>query len=199
MQKDVICNGLVLWRINYFRLLMPNPFLYMEQLWHYVGGPLSKRFLCLFWRETKQRPEIEILTRPEVGKGTPVRSWKKELREGSWRWATERAVGSRHWTAKEISQHEIESSSSGRRTVKMSQHSSWFVEISLEIHTSVSQQGMQCHNLTFLHLSWPKPYCSCVLCSFSPTPLIVFLVAIEKCVIPLSEPRDDSPAKIEMV
>ena len=50
-------------------------------LWHYEGGAPSKRSFFLFWRETKQRPEIEISTRPEVGKGTPERSWKKELRE----------------------------------------------------------------------------------------------------------------------
>ena len=67
------------------------------------------------------------------------------------------AVGSRHRTAEETSRHEIGSSSSKGRPVKMTQHSSWFAEISLEIHTSVSLQGMQCDNLTFLHLSWPKP------------------------------------------
>ena len=53
------------------------------------------------------------------------------------------------------------------------------------------------------HLSctWvnPSPYCSFVLCSFSPAPSVVFLVAIKKCVIPLSEPLDESPAKIELL
>ena len=106
-----------------------------------------------------------------------------------------RASGSRHRTTEETSRHEIGSSSCEGRPVKMSQHSSWFVEFSLEIHASISLQRMRCHNLTFLHLSWPKAYCSLVLCSFSPTLLIVFLVAIRKCAIPLSEPLDDSPAK----
>ena len=97
-----------------------------------------------------------------------------------------RTVGSRHRTAEEISRHEIGSSSSKGRPVKMSQHCSWFVEISLEIHASVSLQmhkGMQSITTLF----------------FPPTPLIVFLVAMKKCAIPLSEPLDDSPAKIEMV
>ena len=96
--------------------------------WHDVGGPLSRRSLCLFWRETKQMPELKISTRPEVGKGTPVWSSKKEPTGGSWRKVTQK--GSRHRTAEETSRHEIESSSSEGRPVKMSQHSSWLVEIS---------------------------------------------------------------------
>ena len=40
------------------------------------------RSFCLFWRETKQRPELEISTRPEKDKGTPVR---EELENGSHR------------------------------------------------------------------------------------------------------------------
>ena len=51
------------------------------------------RSLCLFWRETKQRPEHEILTRPEVGKATPVGELEEETQkrqlakgdaEGQW-------------------------------------------------------------------------------------------------------------------
>ena len=37
------------------------------------------------------------------------------------------------------------------------------------------------------------------VCYFSPTPLIVFLVAMKKCAIPLSEPLDDHRPKSEMV
>ena len=56
---------------------------------------------------------------------------------------------------------------------------------------------MQCHRITLLALELTQD----LVCSlfFLPTPLIVFLVAIRKSVIPLSEPVDDSPAKIEMV
>ena len=67
------------------------------------------------------------------------------------------AVGSRHRTAEETNRHEIGSKISEGRAVKMSQHSSWLVEISLEIHAIVSLQmdkGM--HSVTespFLHLS----------------------------------------------
>ena len=46
-----------------------------------MGAP-SRQSFCLFWRETKQRPELEISTRPEVGKGTLVR---EELEEGTHR------------------------------------------------------------------------------------------------------------------
>ena len=123
-------------------------------LWHYVGGPLSRRSLCMFWRETKQRPENRDL--PETGsrqgnasRRVGRRNPEKAVGDGR-RWG---AVGSRHRTAEETSRHETESSGSEGRPVKMSQHSSWFVEISLEIHASVSLQGMQCHNLTFLHMS----------------------------------------------
>ena len=50
-----------------------------------MGGPPSKRSLCLFWHETKQRPELEIFD--ETGSGQENAregSWKKEPREGSW-------------------------------------------------------------------------------------------------------------------
>ena len=58
---------------------------------------------------------------------------------------------------------------------------------------------MQCYRAPLLAL-WvdPSPYCSFVLSSFSPTPSVVFLGAKKKFVIPLSEPLDDSPAKIEL-
>ena len=36
------------------------------------------------------------------------------------------------------------------------------------------------------------------VCSFSPAPLIVFLVAMKKCAIPLSEPLDDHRPRSEM-
>ena len=94
-----------------------------------------------------------------------------------------RAVGSQHRTAEETSQYEIGSSSSEGRPVKMNQHSSWFVEISLEIHNSTSLPGMQCHNLNFLHLSWPKPYCLfvCSLFLFLPLTWLYFLCRKEMC------------------
>ena len=48
-----------------------------------MGGPPSRRFLCLFWRETRQRvfgPEISPY--PEVVTGREKRvGWEKELTE----------------------------------------------------------------------------------------------------------------------
>ena len=57
-------------------------FLDFFHLWHYEGDAPSRRFF-FFWRETKQMPELEISTRPEVGMGTPVREELEE--EGTHR------------------------------------------------------------------------------------------------------------------
>ena len=72
---------------------------------HYEGGGPSRRSFCLFWRETKQRPELEIFDTTGSGQGNASQSvWKKELREGSWQMVTQR--GSR--------QRSAEGSSEGR-------------------------------------------------------------------------------------
>ena len=46
-----------------------------------MGGPPSRRFLCLFWRETRQRVfGLEISACPEVVTGRKKRvGWEKEL------------------------------------------------------------------------------------------------------------------------
>ena len=107
-------------------------------------------FVC-FGAKPDKGSELEISTQPEVGRERQSGSWKRNS-EKSWRRAMR--VAGRHQTAEETSQHERESSISEGRPVKTSQHSSWFVEFSLEIHASVSLQGMaECHNLAFLHLS----------------------------------------------
>ena len=110
-------------------------------------------------------------------------------------------VASRHRTAEVTSRHERKSSSSEGRLVKMRQHSSWVVEFSLEIHASVSIHmhigNAMLHNSSSCTLSLPEPYCSFVL--FPPTPLIVFLVAMKKCAMPLSEPLVDQRPRSEMV
>ena len=82
---------------------------------------------------------LEISTRPEVG------------REGQWEVGprnSEKAVsdGPSTLDSRETSRHERESRVSEGRPVKMSQHSSWVVEFSLEIHASDSlnmHKGMQ--------------------------------------------------------
>ena len=68
-----------------------------------------------------------------------------------------------------------------------------FVEISLEIHASVSLHmhtgNAECYITPLLALELTQAYL--FVCSFSPTPLTVFLVAMKKCAMPLSEPQDD--------
>ena len=170
-------------------------------VWHYVGGPLSRRSLCQFWHETKQRPELEISTRSEVCKGTPVRSSTKELREGSWRRATEKGSwqstpGSRRdQSAWERVQHQWG---------KTSQDESAFRVALWKFHEGctsalVYRCTKECRVSQLNLLALEFTHAHMVRLSFSPTPLIVFLVAMKKCAIPLSEPQDDSPAKIEMV
>ena len=59
-------------------------------MWHYVGVPPSRRSLCLFWRETRQRVWTRDLDMTGSRKRTWVKSWTKELRsqlvtgDGEW-------------------------------------------------------------------------------------------------------------------
>ena len=125
------------------------------------------------------------------------RSWKKELREGSWRRVTQRGFDNRQqkWPLDRVQE----------QWGKTSQYESAFLVALWKfregctsalvyrcIGNAVSRNHPFC---TWVDLS---PYCSFVLCSFSPTPSVVFLVAIKKCVIPLMEPLDDLPAKTEL-
>ena len=92
------CNILVTWStIRQLRMLFADDVKMTNhtELWHYEGGAPSRRSFCLFWRETKQRPGLEISdeTGSGVGKAGPRetrRSWKKEPRGRSWQRATER-------------------------------------------------------------------------------------------------------------
>ena len=157
---------------------------------------------------TKQTIPLSVLARNQT------KAWARNLRrdrkwvreresgvgqrnpeEGSWRCRV--AVGSRHQTAEETSWHEIASKISVGRPVKMSQHSSWFVEFSLEIHASVSLQGMQCHNLTFLHFTQALLFV-CSLFFFSHSLDCISCSHEEICDAPIGTTRW-SPAKIEMV
>ena len=155
-------------------------------MWHYEGGCAKQTIpLSVLARNQKKGLDSRSRTGPEVGKGTPVRSWKKQPRESSWRRARQKgklAVDTRQ--QKRPVGMRIGSRSSEGRPVKKSQHSSWFVEFSLEIHPSVSLQGKQCHKLTFLHLSCPKPYCSLFFFSHY---LDCIPCAMKKCQMPLSE------------
>ena len=91
-------------------------------LWHYAGCPTSRRFLCLFWRETRQRVWTRDLDATGSRKRTPVR----ELEEGTQRrqLAKGDASGQSNTRAEVTGRHERESRVSEGRPVKMSQHSS---------------------------------------------------------------------------
>ena len=77
-------------------------------------GCQSRRFICLFWRETRQRilgPEISPY--PEVGRGRE-RELTGDPDEGNWRWTAERRAaeswrgttdrGSQHWTRETVAE-----------------------------------------------------------------------------------------------
>ena len=112
-------------------------------------------FVC-FGAKPEKGFGLEISTRPEVGRERESLSWKKEPTEGSWRRETQggrRPVDTGHLRDQS---DEIGSSRSEGRPVKMSRHSSWVVEFSLEIHGSVSLHmhigNAMLHNSSFLHL-----------------------------------------------
>ena len=77
-----------------------------------MGGMPGRRSLCLFWRETRQRPELEISDK--TGKGGAKRSWQmnpervsgqRNPERVSWRRETQR--GSQERTAEAASQNEL--------------------------------------------------------------------------------------------
>ena len=112
-------------------------------LWHYVDGPPSRRSLCLFWRETRQRVlDSRSRTRPEVGKGT--REWEREReragRRNSWEvsWRRETRSGQSTPEQKRQSAWERVQSQWG----KISQDESGLLVV-YRIFASVSLQGMQ--------------------------------------------------------
>ena len=96
-----------------------------------MGGLPSRRFLCLFWRETRQRVfGLEISAWPEEVTGREKRvGWREELtRVGD-------GDGQMRSTPDTVAE-KIGSSEEDR--VKRCRHSSCFVEFSLVIHASVS-------------------------------------------------------------
>ena len=146
-----------------------------------------------------QRPEHAISTWPEVGKGT-----REELDKGTHR----RQLGKGDVSGESTPDSRSDQSAWESPVAVREDRSrlvgipSSFVEISLEIHASVSLH-MHMGN-TMLHNSslalWVNPSILFV-CSlfFPPTPLTVFLVAMKKCVMPLSEPLVDHRPRSEMV
>ena len=77
-----------------------------------MGGPPSRRSLCLFWRETKQSPELEISDK--TGSGGEKNSWQRNPERVSWQrnpkkasWRKEMQRGRRERTAEGTSQDEL--------------------------------------------------------------------------------------------
>ena len=148
-------------------------------MWHYEGGAPSRRSFCLFWHETKQRPDLEISTRLEVGKGTLVR---EELEEGTQR--RQLAKGDAEGQSTPDSRRD----QSGWDRVQEQwgktgqDESAFFVALWKFREGCTSALVYRCteNAVSRNHPSctWvnPSSYCSFVLCSFSPTPSVVFLV-----------------------
>ena len=172
-------------------------------------GCQSRRFICLFWRETRQRilgPEISPY--PEVGRGreravdggpgrgswrwTAGGSWRRDPAEGSWRWTAEwRAAESWRGTTDRGSQHRTPETvgdkigSSEEDRLKMSAFEV-LVEFLLVTHASDSPH-MHIVFAIPLFCPWLTPsfvrVCSFVLL-FSPFPRSYSCVGKEMCVTP---------------
>ena len=155
-------------------------------------------FVC-FGAKPDKGFELEISTCLEVGKGT-----REELDKGTERRQLAKGgewpVDARHLRDQS---DEIGSSRSQERPVKMSQHSLWVVEFSLEIHARVSLHmhigNAMLHNSSSCTLSLPKLILFVCSLFFPPTPLILFFVAMKKYAMPLLEPLVDHRPRSEMI
>ena len=175
-------------------------------LWHYVGGTPGRRSLCLFWRETKQMPELEISDK--TGSGGEKTSWQRKPERVCWQrnpervsWRRETQRGSRERTAEGTSQDDL-AIQSGQRSAEggSDEDGQRWVGIPSGFCGSFAKNTLpaivyKMHEKLYIKVSQNHPSCSwswpksiLFVCSFSPTPSVVFLVAVKKCVIPQSEP-----------
>ena len=137
-------------------------------------------------------PEVEGDARRESDKGAR-RSWRRDTDRGSRQRKPER------WDQSE----EMGSRPVKEDRVKMSRHSSCFVEVSLVIHASVSLymlSEMQCYITPCLAL-WVNPnHIVRLFFLLSSRSLdCIFDVAVEKCALPLSGPLVDHRPRRGMV
>ena len=165
-----------------------------------MGGP-SRRFLCLFWRKTRQRtfgPEISPY--PEVVRGHEKRvGWTKELAavddgtrtrpvgDGTAERRVSRRVGVEPRTDAVDSGDSRRQDRVQRR--RLSQNMSAFqllVEFSLVTHASVSPHMHVVLHILLLLLVKPK-HCSCLfVCFIFSCPPDRIHVAVKKCALPTS-------------
>ena len=167
-----------------------------------MGGPLSRRSLCLFWRETKLRPELEISTRREVGTGTPEsgvgkRNSEKAVGEG-WRRGQSRPDSRRDQSAWNRVQEQWGRTSQDESAFLVACGN--FAKKTLHISDSLQMhKEMQCHKLALLALELTQAHIvRLFLVLFLPLPWLYFLCRKELCDTPVGATRW-SPAKIEMV
>ena len=148
-----------------------------------MGGPSSRRFLCLFWRETRQRifgPEISPY--PEVVRGRERELAGKRSRQAVGDRTAER-VGVEPRTGESTLDtgavrpaEKIGSSEEDR--VKRCRHSSCFVEFSLVTHASVSlHMHVVLHTLLLLWVDPRHCFCLFVCFIFSCPPDRILVVA----------------------
>ena len=164
----------------------------LQLTWHYEGGAPSRRSFCLFWRETKQRPELEIFDATGSGQGNAnqgvgKRNPEKAVGEGRRRGTVDtgqqkRPVGTR------------ESPGAVREDL-----SRWvsiprgFVEISRRMHINVSLQMHRKCSVTeppFLHLSLTQAnIVHLFFVLFLPLHQLYFLYRKEMCDTPVGTTR----------
>ena len=65
------------WPKVYLFFLFPFCSSLIGRVWHYEVGTPSRRSFCLFWRETKQRPELEIFNATRSGQGNASQGVEK--------------------------------------------------------------------------------------------------------------------------
>ena len=149
--------------------------------------------------------------RERVGKRTQRRQLAKDDAEGQSTMdsRTDQSAWDRvqeQWERQTIWVRSSESTTVGRRKQWVEDQSRWvsiprgFVEISRKMNVNVSLRTHKECSVNHPSCTWvdPSPYCLFALCYFSPVPSVVFLLATKKCVTPLSEPLDESPAKTEL-
>ena len=158
-----------------------------------MGGSPSRQFLCLFWRETRQRVfGSEISRYPEMVRGREEElAWnhgQRQLATGQQRgesaevWAWDHGQGQSTPDTGAVRPTEKIGSSEEDR-VKRCRHSSCFVEFLLVTHTSVNlHMHVVLHTLLLL---WVNPkHCSCLFYFLRPPRS--YSCSGQKCALPPS-------------
>ena len=141
------------------------------------------RVWCDTMKGVHQADDLFVCFGAKPKKGLSSRSrraqcWAKERQSGCWKKELREAVGE-GWCRRTVDNGQ----QWGRQSRWVGIPSS-FLEISREIHASISlQMYRECSVMEppFLHFELTQAH---IVCSFSPAPSVVFLVAEKKCEIP---------------